>query len=227
MQAASLLAEKTFQHLCKKLLQAIGGCAGMVVSRAMISDLLDERESDRFFSLMMVISGIGPIVAPILGGYLISFFGWVFGLNAVGITGAAQANRVLLKRFSTRRLLVAGLLVLLIFVLPLCLFAAQFSLPLLVLFIWLCLSPIPVIAANSTALAMNACGKERVSGSSIIGVPQFGLASMASASVGLVHDGTIFPMAGIILACGLLGILIYLLDRFILHDRELHAESGL
>ena len=133
----------------------------MVVSRALISDLLDERESDRFFSLMMVISGIGPIVAPILGGYLISFFGWVFGLNAVGITGAAQANRVLLKRFSTRRLLVAGLLVLLIFVLSLCLFAAQFSLPLLVLFIWLCLSPIPVIAANSTALAMNACGKER------------------------------------------------------------------
>ncbi len=292
--------------LVLRLLQAIGGCAGMVVSRAMISDLLDEREAARFFSLMMVVSGIGPIVAPIMGGYLISFagwesififlallggvclmatqvmipetlppgvreqlspqavfrtygrllirrefivptligaitcgsifafisgapfaymelygvskehFGWVFGMNAIGIMVAAQANRILLKHFSTATLMFACLLFHIVFALLLFICAAKLSLPFLVLLIWLCLAAIPVIGANSTALAMAACEHERGSGSAIIGVLQFAVAGLASAGVGFLHNGSIYPMVGVILGCSLLGGLVYMVNLLFL-----------
>ena len=42
----------------------IGGCAGQVVARAIVRDLYDKSEADRFYSMMMVVSGMAPIVAP-------------------------------------------------------------------------------------------------------------------------------------------------------------------
>ena len=39
----------------------LGGSAGVVVSRAIVRDLFEEREAARFYSLMMIIGGIGPI----------------------------------------------------------------------------------------------------------------------------------------------------------------------
>ncbi|WMN88887.1 MFS transporter [Vibrio parahaemolyticus] len=47
-----------------RFIQAIGGCSGMVISRAIIQDIYDQKESAQALSLMMVIQGIGPIVAP-------------------------------------------------------------------------------------------------------------------------------------------------------------------
>lgn len=59
-----------------RFLQAMGGCAGMIISRAIISDLFEEREAARILSLMMLIQGLAPIIAPILGGYIVSHFNW-------------------------------------------------------------------------------------------------------------------------------------------------------
>lgn len=77
-----------------RLLQALGGCAGMIVSRAVISDLFDEREAARVLSLMMTVQGLAPILAPILGGYILAFADWRaiflfltgFGLLCLGAT---------------------------------------------------------------------------------------------------------------------------------------------
>ena len=59
-----------------RLLQAIGGCAGMIVSRAIISDLFDGQEAARVLSLMMLVQGLGPILAPVMGGYVVAVAGW-------------------------------------------------------------------------------------------------------------------------------------------------------
>lgn len=59
-----------------RFLQAIGGCSGMVISRAIIQDVYDQKESAQALSLMMVIQGIGPIVAPVLGAYLLLNGSW-------------------------------------------------------------------------------------------------------------------------------------------------------
>ncbi len=59
-----------------RFLQAIGGCAGMVASRAMVRDLFDVKESAKVFSLLMLVIGISPLLAPTIGGYVTAALGW-------------------------------------------------------------------------------------------------------------------------------------------------------
>jgi DHA1 family bicyclomycin/chloramphenicol resistance-like MFS transporter len=59
-----------------RFLQALGACAGIVVSRAIVRDLYHHQQAARVFSLLMLIMGIAPILAPIIGGYLDNHYGW-------------------------------------------------------------------------------------------------------------------------------------------------------
>ncbi len=59
-----------------RFFQALGGCVGMVAPRAVIRDIFPVEENARIFSLMILILGVSPIVAPTAGSYLISAFGW-------------------------------------------------------------------------------------------------------------------------------------------------------
>ena len=59
-----------------RLLQALGSCSGMVASRAMVRDLFPVEENAKVFSLLMLVVGVSPIIAPTLGGYLSAEFGW-------------------------------------------------------------------------------------------------------------------------------------------------------
>ncbi|WP_405590078.1 multidrug effflux MFS transporter [Streptomyces sp. NBC_01190] len=59
-----------------RLLQAMGAGAGMVVGRAVISDLYAEKDAARMFTTVMPIVGISPSVAPLVGGFLTSYVSW-------------------------------------------------------------------------------------------------------------------------------------------------------
>jgi MFS transporter, DHA1 family, multidrug resistance protein len=59
-----------------RLLQALGGCVGMVAARAMVRDLFPVEQNARIFSLLMLVVAVSPIVAPTLGGYVTAAFGW-------------------------------------------------------------------------------------------------------------------------------------------------------
>jgi MFS transporter, DHA1 family, multidrug resistance protein len=59
-----------------RLFQALGACAGLVASRAMVRDLFHVSQNARVFSLLMLVVGVSPIIAPTLGGYLTDFFNW-------------------------------------------------------------------------------------------------------------------------------------------------------
>jgi DHA1 family bicyclomycin/chloramphenicol resistance-like MFS transporter len=65
-----------------RLLQAMGGCAGLVASRAIVRDLFDTKENAKMFSALMLVVAVSPIIAPTLGGYITAVFGWrvVFGM---------------------------------------------------------------------------------------------------------------------------------------------------
>lgn len=65
-----------------RLLQALGGCAGMVASRAIVRDIFSVEENAKIFSTLMLVVAVSPIIAPTLGGYITSAFGWryVFGV---------------------------------------------------------------------------------------------------------------------------------------------------
>ena len=59
-----------------RFVQAIGGCAGMVAARALVRDLFPVSENAKVFSLLMLVIAVSPIVAPTVGGYMTSIFGW-------------------------------------------------------------------------------------------------------------------------------------------------------
>lgn len=59
-----------------RFFQAVGSCAGMVISRAVVRDLYKPQDAARVFSLLMLIMGVAPILAPVLGGFLSDTSGW-------------------------------------------------------------------------------------------------------------------------------------------------------
>lgn len=59
-----------------RLLQALGGCAGMVAARAIVRDLFEVKEIAKIFSMLMLVVAISPIIAPTLGGYITALFSW-------------------------------------------------------------------------------------------------------------------------------------------------------
>jgi DHA1 family bicyclomycin/chloramphenicol resistance-like MFS transporter len=59
-----------------RFVQALGGCAGGVVARAVVRDRFNHTETARMLSLLTLIMGLAPILAPILGGMLLSIGGW-------------------------------------------------------------------------------------------------------------------------------------------------------
>ncbi|MFJ4432778.1 multidrug effflux MFS transporter [Pseudomonas sp. NPDC089395] len=59
-----------------RFVQALGGCAGMVLSRAIVSDKCDPVASAKVFSQLMLVMGLAPILAPMLGGVLVNLSGW-------------------------------------------------------------------------------------------------------------------------------------------------------
>jgi len=59
-----------------RFLQALGGCVTMVAPRAIIRDVFPVHESAKIFSMMILILGVSPIIAPTTGSFLIASFGW-------------------------------------------------------------------------------------------------------------------------------------------------------
>ncbi|HVG72582.1 MAG TPA: Bcr/CflA family multidrug efflux MFS transporter [Vicinamibacterales bacterium] len=59
-----------------RFLQALGGCAPLVVPRAVVRDYFDQRGSVRMLSVLMLVMGLAPILAPLIGGQLLVNFGW-------------------------------------------------------------------------------------------------------------------------------------------------------
>ncbi|MEU5810146.1 multidrug effflux MFS transporter [Streptomyces sp. NPDC047718] len=59
-----------------RLLQGLAGSAGIVIARAVVRDLYDGVEMARFFSTLMLISGVAPIVAPLIGAQVLRFADW-------------------------------------------------------------------------------------------------------------------------------------------------------
>lgn len=70
------LSPNIYFLIAARFLQALGACAGIVIARAAVRDLFDYQESARVFSLLMLVMGVAPILAPLIGGYVMLFFGW-------------------------------------------------------------------------------------------------------------------------------------------------------
>ena len=81
------------QLLFFRVLQGTSAGAGMVVGRAVIRDSFEGHAAQRLMSLVTMIFGLAPAIAPVVGGWLQSWFGWeavfvflaLYGLVLLGV----------------------------------------------------------------------------------------------------------------------------------------------
>lgn len=95
---AAALAPQAQALIAARLFQAFGGCAGMVVGRAIVRDTSGPDESARRLALMNLMVTVGPSVAPLVGGAFVSALGWrsvFFFLAALGLVALIFAWRML------------------------------------------------------------------------------------------------------------------------------------
>lgn len=274
-----------------RFLQAMGGCGGMIVARAIIRDVYDLRGASAMLSQMMLVQGLGPVLAPIIGAQLVALSSWhlifvvlaasgvfwfgavwwglpetlpkadrtvvgpgrivavfgalacrldfvlpaliaasaagsifafiggssfvfmelhglsrqayalIFGANALALIAAAQINRLLVRSFRPRHIVIGAALFASLSALALVLVAGIGSWPLLLPPLFLTSATVPIIAANAQAIAMANSGAHTGSASSLVGILQYSIAGAIVSSVGMLHDGTALPMTGAIAGC--------------------------
>lgn len=77
---------KTIEHLwVTRFIQALGGCGGVVISRAVVTDYFDKTKTLKIFTLLALIMSVAPIIAPLLGNVILSVFSWkgIFGTMVI------------------------------------------------------------------------------------------------------------------------------------------------
>ena len=77
--AASLACvsfDNIYAFIFFRFLQALGGCAGVVLARAIVNDKFELHEAAAMFALMMVVGSLAPMLAPTFGGFVLEFFPW-------------------------------------------------------------------------------------------------------------------------------------------------------
>lgn len=70
-----------------RFIQGMAGSGGIVIARAMVRDMYSGTELTQFFSLLMLINGLAPILAPVAGGQLLQFTSWHGVFVVLGILG--------------------------------------------------------------------------------------------------------------------------------------------
>lgn len=70
------VAPNIYMLIVSRFIQGFAAAGGLVISRAVVRDLYSGRELTKFFATLMLIGNLGPIVAPIIGGAILSFANW-------------------------------------------------------------------------------------------------------------------------------------------------------
>ncbi len=89
-----------------RLVQGVGAAASTVVTRTLVRDLWSGKEVARVMSLMILVMGAAPVLAPLAGGLLLAVAGWrsIFGVLAgVGVAFTAMAALVVPETHSGER----------------------------------------------------------------------------------------------------------------------------
>jgi DHA1 family bicyclomycin/chloramphenicol resistance-like MFS transporter len=137
-------------------------------------------------------------------------YGMIFASNALGTVLTAQINRLLLRKYTPQQVFSRALVFNIGAILALLIVAGRVPMWGFMIPLWFCIASIPMIFANAIAIAMAASRDKAGSASAIIGLLQFGLASIASSIVSLLHNGTAYPMILGMLGGVVLGALVNL-----------------
>ncbi|MBQ9579474.1 MAG: multidrug effflux MFS transporter, partial [Ottowia sp.] len=84
---ACAFAPSIWAFVALRFLQALGGCAGVVMARAIINDKFDLKEGASVLAIMMMVGALAPMLAPSLGGLVVKFAPWPAVFVLLGVFG--------------------------------------------------------------------------------------------------------------------------------------------
>ena len=70
------IADNIYLLLAVRFIQGLAGSAGIVIARAIARDVCHGSELTRFYAILMMVNGLAPILAPVIGGQILSFSSW-------------------------------------------------------------------------------------------------------------------------------------------------------
>ncbi len=292
-----VLAGNVHQMIFWRGLQALAACAGPVLARAVVRDVYGREQAARALSLLMLVMGVAPLLAPSLGGQALIWFGWraifwtqmgfgvlamagalllketlapamraslrlpdvlfgyaemlctrrflgsalaggffyggcfaflagspfayvdyhhvpaelyglLFAVNIAGMMALNVVNRRLVLRLGSERLLLLGTAVAAAGAVVLAVTGRTGigGLAGLVVPAFFYISMLGLVSANSMAVALAAFPHRAGSASALAGGMQFGFGAVTSAVLGLLADGTPWPMTALMAFCGLVAL---------------------
>lgn len=99
-----IYVDTIWQFNSLRILQAIGACSGMVVSRAIVNDLFEGVSAAKVMTILVMILTIGPVISPTIGSLLLESFGWksIFVcMTVIGVISLLLTWQVIPETLST------------------------------------------------------------------------------------------------------------------------------
>lgn len=85
---AIMFVTSTETFMLLRFVQGLAAAAGLVVSRAVVRDVFHGDTAATFFSRLMLVTGLAPMLGPLLGGQLLYLGPWQLIFGALGLAGA-------------------------------------------------------------------------------------------------------------------------------------------
>ena len=103
-----IFAENIYLFLLCRFLAGFAGASGVVIARAVARDVCEGPELTRFVAVLMMVNGLAPIIAPIIGGQILFFAEWrvtfvLLTLIGIALAGATFVYRETLPREARSR----------------------------------------------------------------------------------------------------------------------------
>lgn len=91
-----VLAADIYRFLFFRFFAGFAGASGIVIARAIARDVCVGAELTRFFSVLMMVHGLAPIIAPVIGGQILLFFEWRATFVLLTLIGVFLAGATLI-----------------------------------------------------------------------------------------------------------------------------------
>ncbi|PWS33623.1 multidrug effflux MFS transporter [Pedobacter paludis] len=156
-------------------------------------------------------------------------YGWIFALLSVSFIGSSQVNSIILKWFSSKKIVTWALIAQCIFSLVFLIFAMSdwLSLYSTIGFIALFLCCLGLINPNAAALSLAPFSKNAGSASALMGALQMGLGALASVMVSLFSEHSVVPMPLVMAVAAFTALFCLLIGRrFIKTEIEASADAA-
>ena len=110
--AACLAATSIETLIAARIVQSVGGCAGMIIVRAIIRDLYDRDQSASQIAYVTMAAVLMTMIGPVIGGYLDDWFGWRAIFAVITAFGAIVLVFAVFTLHETRMMAQRGIAVL-------------------------------------------------------------------------------------------------------------------